>query len=165
MKTTSVALGVYFEDFIKAKIAQGRYNNASEVIRAGLRLLEENESRLTELKAAIREGIDSGVAEGFGSSENPESQVDEWMKYGLPAKRSKTFPTFGTIRRIGSRSNRWILTMSLRIVPGTSFASFALTIILSLQRDILFYECKEIVKYVFGLYLVPIQFFTYFYSL
>jgi len=130
--------------------------------------LEENESRLTELKAAIREGIDSGVAEGFDPEdhlENPESQVDEWMKYGLPAKRSKTFPTFGTIRRIGSRSNRWILTMSLRIVPGTSFASFALTIILSLQRDILFYECKEIVKYVFGLYLVPIQFFTYFYSL
>ncbi|MFR4395245.1 type II toxin-antitoxin system ParD family antitoxin [Alistipes finegoldii] len=70
MKTTSVALGVYFEDFIKAKIAQGRYNNASEVIRAGLRLLEENESRLTELKAAIREGIDSGVAEGFDPAEH-----------------------------------------------------------------------------------------------
>ena len=62
MKTTSVALGVYFEDFIKAKIAQGRYNNASEVIRAGLRLLEENESRLVELKAAIQEGIDGGEA-------------------------------------------------------------------------------------------------------
>ena len=65
MKTTSVALGVYFEDFIKAKIAQGRYNNASEVIRAGLRLLEENESRLVELKAAIQEGIDSSETVGF----------------------------------------------------------------------------------------------------
>ena len=70
MKTTSVALGVYFEDFIKAKIAQGRYNNAGEVIRAGLRLLEENESRLVELKAAIQEGIDSGEAEGFDPEEH-----------------------------------------------------------------------------------------------
>lgn len=60
MKTTSVALGGYFEEFIRAKIAEGRYNNASEVIRAGLRLLEENESRLVELKAAIRAGEKAG---------------------------------------------------------------------------------------------------------
>ncbi len=65
MKTTSIALGNYFEDFIKAQIAQGRYNNASEVIRAGLRLLEEDESQLRALKSAISEGLDSGVAEGF----------------------------------------------------------------------------------------------------
>lgn len=65
MKTTSVALGGYFEDFIKTQIAQGRYNNASEVIRAGLRLLEEDESQLMALKSAIREGIDSGINEGF----------------------------------------------------------------------------------------------------
>ncbi len=65
MKTTSVALGNYFEDFIKAQIAQGRYNNASEVIRAGLRLLEENEKQLMALKSAINEGLDSGLAEGF----------------------------------------------------------------------------------------------------
>lgn len=65
MKTTSVALGSYFEDFIKMQIASGRYNNASEVIRAGLRLLEDNESRIIALKAAIKEGLDSGIAEDF----------------------------------------------------------------------------------------------------
>ena len=65
MKTTSVALGPYFEDFIKAQIPKGRYNNASEVIRAALRLLEDNESRVMALKAAIQDGLDSGEAEGF----------------------------------------------------------------------------------------------------
>ncbi|MDE7073894.1 MAG: type II toxin-antitoxin system ParD family antitoxin [Odoribacter sp.] len=65
MKTTSVALGTYFENFIKTKISQGRYNNASEVIRAGLRLLEENEEQIVALKTAIDEGIASGVNENF----------------------------------------------------------------------------------------------------
>ena len=65
MKTTSVALGSYFENFVKTKISQGRYNNASEVIRAGLRLLEENEERIMALKSAINEGIESGIAEDF----------------------------------------------------------------------------------------------------
>ncbi|MDE6022060.1 MAG: type II toxin-antitoxin system ParD family antitoxin [Muribaculaceae bacterium] len=65
MRTTSVALGTYFENFIKTRIAQGRYNNASEVIRAGLRLLEENEQRIASLKSAIDEGIASGIANDF----------------------------------------------------------------------------------------------------
>lgn len=65
MKTTSVALGSYFEDYIKEQITNGRYNNASEVIRAGLRLLEDNESHIIALKAAIDEGMNSGVAEDF----------------------------------------------------------------------------------------------------
>jgi len=65
MKNTSVALGSYFDDFIKAQIAQGRYNNASEVIRAGLRLLEDNESRVLALKKAIQEGLDSGIVADF----------------------------------------------------------------------------------------------------
>lgn len=59
-KNTSVSLGDHFETFVEQSIAEGRYNNASEVIRAGLRLLEEEESRLIALKNAIQEGLDSG---------------------------------------------------------------------------------------------------------
>jgi antitoxin ParD1/3/4 len=62
---TSVALGSYFEKFVESKIAQGRYKNASEVIRSGLRLLEEEENRIAALKAALQEGLDSGVATEF----------------------------------------------------------------------------------------------------
>jgi antitoxin ParD1/3/4 len=60
---TSVALGSHFEEFIKEQLESGRFNNVSEVVRAGLRLLEDEEKlrqiRHAELKAAIQEGIDS----------------------------------------------------------------------------------------------------------
>ncbi|MBQ5740238.1 MAG: type II toxin-antitoxin system ParD family antitoxin [Bacteroidaceae bacterium] len=73
MKTTSVALGTYFENFVRTKVEQGRYNNASEVIRAGLRLLEENESQLQELRMAIADGMNSGLAIEFNSQEHLKS--------------------------------------------------------------------------------------------
>ena len=57
---TSVSLGNYFENFVENKIA-------SEVIRAGLRLLEEEESRIIVLKKAIQDGLDSGIAKKFNS--------------------------------------------------------------------------------------------------
>lgn len=73
MKTTSVALGTYFENFVRTKVEQGRYNNASEVIRAGLRLLEENESHLQELRMAIVDGMNSGLATDFNPQEHLKS--------------------------------------------------------------------------------------------
>ena len=61
-RNTSVALGDYFENFVDSKVSAGRFKNASEVIRAGLRLLEEEESKIIALRNAIQEGINSGVA-------------------------------------------------------------------------------------------------------
>ncbi|MEP6684304.1 MAG: type II toxin-antitoxin system ParD family antitoxin [Parafilimonas sp.] len=66
-KNTSVSLGDYFENFVETKITQGRYNNASEVIRAGLRLLEEEDKAISSLKKAINEGLNSGVAKNFNA--------------------------------------------------------------------------------------------------
>ena len=60
-RNTSISLGNHFESFIEHTINDGRFTNASEVIRAGLRLLEEEENRVVVLRKAIQEGIDSGI--------------------------------------------------------------------------------------------------------
>ena len=49
-KNTSISLGNYYDQFIHDKINEGRFKNVSEVIRAGLRLLEEEEYKITTLK-------------------------------------------------------------------------------------------------------------------
>ncbi len=65
MKNTSISLGDYFENFVKNQVSVGRYKNASEVVRAGLRLLEDEESKVMALKSAIQEGINSPRVENF----------------------------------------------------------------------------------------------------
>ena len=72
-RNTSVSLGNYFEEFVDTKVSQGRYKNASEVIRAGLRLLEEEEDKIQLLKNWIQEGIDSGIAEDFDAKKHLET--------------------------------------------------------------------------------------------
>jgi antitoxin ParD1/3/4 len=72
-KNTSISLGNYFDQFVQNRIKEGRFNNASEVIRAGLRLLEEEESKVLALKNAIQEGIDSGIAQDFDPKSHLQS--------------------------------------------------------------------------------------------
>jgi antitoxin ParD1/3/4 len=64
-RNTSISLGEHFSDFVERQVAQGRYASASEVVRAGLRLLEEHETRIQALRAALLEGERSGPAEEF----------------------------------------------------------------------------------------------------
>ncbi|HLW70031.1 MAG TPA: type II toxin-antitoxin system ParD family antitoxin [Candidatus Binataceae bacterium] len=64
-KNTSFSLGEHFNSFVETQVAQGRYNSASEVVRAGLRLLEEQEAKLAALRAALIEGEQSGASTPF----------------------------------------------------------------------------------------------------
>ena len=62
-KNTSISLGSHFDDFVAKQVSEGRYGSASEVIRAGLRKLEDEEQKLETLRALIQEGKASGTAE------------------------------------------------------------------------------------------------------
>jgi antitoxin ParD1/3/4 len=64
-KSTSFSLGAHLIRFIEAQVAQSRYGNASDVVRAGLRLLEDQETRLAALRSALIEGEQSGTPEPF----------------------------------------------------------------------------------------------------
>ena len=65
VRNTSVSLGDHFTGFIHRRIKSGRYNSASDVVRAGLRLLEEHESKVEALQKALVEGEMSGAATAF----------------------------------------------------------------------------------------------------
>jgi antitoxin ParD1/3/4 len=73
---TSYSIGKHFEGFIQGLLESGRYSTASEVIRDGLRMIEEREQRrnakLEALRAEIQKGLDSGPAE--------EVDPGEWIK-------------------------------------------------------------------------------------
>jgi antitoxin ParD1/3/4 len=61
-KNTSMTLGDHFDCFIAQQISDGRFASASEVVRAGLRLLEDNENKLATLRRLLEEGENSGTA-------------------------------------------------------------------------------------------------------
>lgn len=70
---TSVALGSHFEEFVKMQVASGRYNNVSEVVRDGLRLLQDQEdlrrAKIDWLRTEIQRGLESGPATPLNMAE------------------------------------------------------------------------------------------------
>ena len=68
-RNTSVTLGSHFDEFVSDKIAQGRFQSISEVVRAGLRKLEEDELKLQALKEKLQAGENSPRVENFDSGE------------------------------------------------------------------------------------------------
>ena len=62
---TSISLDDHFADFLAREVSTGRYRSASEVIRAGLRLLEDQEIQMAALRAALIAGEESGEPEEF----------------------------------------------------------------------------------------------------
>jgi antitoxin ParD1/3/4 len=72
MKNTSISLGDYFDQFVSSQVSGGRYKNVSEVIRAGLRLLEDEESKAISLRNAIQKGLESPRVESFNFDDNLE---------------------------------------------------------------------------------------------
>ena len=72
-RNTSISLGEHHENFIKEQLKSGAYKNASEVVRAGLRLLQEREQKIKMLQTALEEGIQSGITTDF----NPDEFLNE----------------------------------------------------------------------------------------
>jgi len=76
-KNTSITLNDHFDAFVSESVENGRYGSASEVIRAGLRLLESNETKLESLRNMLAEGEASGLSDY--SYEKVIQQLDSEM--------------------------------------------------------------------------------------
>ncbi|MEV8146244.1 type II toxin-antitoxin system ParD family antitoxin [Specibacter sp. NPDC078709] len=64
-QNTSISLDDHFVGFLSREVEAGRYRSASEVVRAGLRLLEDQETHMAALRAALIAGEESGQPEDF----------------------------------------------------------------------------------------------------
>lgn len=69
-KNTSISLGSHFEDFINSSVASGKYSSASEVVRSALRLLESEEKKLKDLRAALIDGEKSQMTDNFDAEKH-----------------------------------------------------------------------------------------------
>ena len=79
-RTVTVSLGQHYEEFIQANITGGKYNNASEVVRAALRKLEEDQERIAAFCSAIDEGDNSPDVLDFDEELFISDLKESWRK-------------------------------------------------------------------------------------
>lgn len=82
-KNTSILLGEYFEKFINAQVESGRFNSASEVIRAALRLMEDEEKQKKTLNKELTKGEKSGFVKRFDRKSFVEKLHAKHLKSGF----------------------------------------------------------------------------------
>lgn len=82
-KNTSILLGAYFDNFIQRQIQSGRFSSASEVVRAALRLFEQEERQKSELIKALKKGEKSGFVEKFDRKEFVKNLHGKYVKDAL----------------------------------------------------------------------------------
>lgn len=78
-KNTSITLSDHFQEFIKKEVSSGRYNNASEVIRTALRLLQDEEQKMRNLREALDRGEESELIDDFDPKEHLKSLHDKHL--------------------------------------------------------------------------------------
>jgi len=82
-KNTSVLVGDHYQQFISSQVDTGRYNSASEVVRAALRLLEEREEhKIQVLRKALEAGENSGLAIPFDNDEFKKEMKAKYVDAG-----------------------------------------------------------------------------------
>lgn len=79
-KNTSISLGTYFENFVNSAIEEGRFKNVSEVVRAGLRLLEDEEKKHQVIIEALKKGEESEDVENFTRESHMKYLHDKYLK-------------------------------------------------------------------------------------
>lgn len=82
-KNTSILLGDHFDQFISHQVESGRYSSASEVIRAALRIFEEEENKKAELINALKKGEKSGFVEKLDRKKLKQNLHAKYVKDGL----------------------------------------------------------------------------------
>ncbi len=79
-KNTSILLGDYFESFISNQVESGRFSSASEVVRAALRLFEQEEKHKSELIKELKKGEKSGFIQNIDRKKFVTGLHDKYMK-------------------------------------------------------------------------------------